>query len=235
MNRNCTPQTTCLPFLSPAAARDGLLKLPFGRIRARAVKTMIRTCLCGLLLAVRTLALFGQQFDRPPAYSAILLRLGGMHQHVDDRLAQYYAPGTGISADVSTPFEVGEVGITLERASYHGVAPGNHPDFHGTSATLHWRAPAVRLGRVSAALGVHSGAMQFSFNDPTVVEGLRAERELIMGVNAIARFDVGRHVSVWGSAEYSHVWLHVPVHLEPLSAGLQYDITTPAWLKGFLE
>ncbi len=168
-------------------------------------------------------------------FSQVSVRVGVLGQRVDRRLAQLYSPSTGWAAEVSSPADAGELALAVERATFRGIGENPHPDFHGTVGMLKWRMPLPTVGPFTAALGVHSGVMQFSFQDTVIVAGLRKEREALFGVDALASVRLARHVSAYVAAEYTHVWLHVPVHLTPVSAGIGYTLTTPGWLRDFLR
>ncbi|HET7374503.1 MAG TPA: hypothetical protein VFJ20_14030, partial [Gemmatimonadaceae bacterium] len=120
------------------------------------------------------------------------------------------------------------------RATFTSVG-AVHPDFHGTLGMLAWRYPRRLFGPISAALGAHAGAMQFSFQDTVINAGLRKERELVLGVNGSLEARIVSGLSAFVTGEYSHVRLHVPVHLARLSAGVGYTVPTPVWLRDFLR
>lgn len=174
------------------------------------------------------------QTARPEPFSAVTIRGGATRFSVDSRLSRYYSPETGFVIEASTPFELGELAVTGERGTFASVG-GANPDFHGTLALLAWRYPQRLFGPVSARLGAHAGVMQFSFQDSLINSGLRKERELVMGVSGSIELRVLSRVSAFVMGEYSHVWLHVPVHLARVSGGVGYTLSTPAWLRNFLK
>ena len=174
------------------------------------------------------------QSARPQAFSSLTIRAGATGMSVDSRLSRYYSPQTGFVVEASTPFAVGELALTGERATFSSVG-GVNPDFHGTLALLAWRYPQWLLGPVTGRIGAQAGVMQFSFQDSVINAGLRKERELAMGVSGSLEAHVVSRVSAFVMGEYSHVWLHVPVHLARLSAGVGYTAPTPGWLRNFLQ
>jgi hypothetical protein len=174
------------------------------------------------------------QTGRPEPFSRLTLRGGATRFSADSRLSRYYTPATGFLVEVSTPFEFGELAVTGERATFTSVGAA-HPDFHGTLGMLAWRYPQHLFGPISAALGAHAGAMQFSFQDTVINAGLRKERELLFGVNGSLEARIVSGVSAFVMGEYSHVRLHVPVHLARLSVGVGYTTSTPIWLRDFLR
>jgi hypothetical protein len=174
------------------------------------------------------------QTGRPEPFSQLGLRAGAVRFSADSRLSRLYSPETGFLIEVSTPFEFGELAVTGERATFTSVG-AVHPDFHGTLGMLAWRYPQRLFGPISAALGAHAGAMQFSFQDTVINAGLRKERELLLGVNGSLEARIASGLSAFVMGEYSHVRLHVPVHLARLSAGVGYTVSTPTWLRDFLR
>lgn len=174
------------------------------------------------------------QTGRPEPFSRLTIRGGATRFFVDSRLSRYYSPQTGFVVEASTPFELGELAITGERARFTSVG-GAHPDFHGTLGMLAWRYPHRLIGPISAAMGAHAGAMQFSFQDTVINAGLRKERELLLGVDGSLEARIVSGLSAFVMGEYSHVRLHVPVHLARASAGIGYCVRTPMWLRDFLR
>jgi len=161
--------------------------------------------------------------------------VGALHETVDGRLRRLYRPSTGFALELSTPFDLGQLSVALERSTFRGVEPEPHPDFRGTLALVAWRMPLPTVGPLTLAGGVHAGIMQFSFEDPAIDPGLRKERELVLGVNALGSARLTQNLSAFMAAEYSHVWLHVPVHVMPISVGIGYTISSPEWLRDFLR
>lgn len=174
------------------------------------------------------------QTARPEPFSRVTLRGGVTRFSVDSRLSRYYSPGTGFVVEASTPFELGELAITGERAAFTSVG-AVHPDFHGTLGMLAWRYPRRLFGPISAAMGAHAGAMQFSFQDTVINAGLRKERELLLGVDGSLEARIASGLSAFVMGEYSHVRLRVPVHIARASAGIGYSVPMPAWLRDFLR
>ena len=174
------------------------------------------------------------QTTRPDAFSSLTIDVGATRFWTDSRLSRYYAPQTGFVVEASTPFEIGELALTGERATFTSIG-GVNPDFHATLALLAWRYAMPLFGGASARLGAHAGVMQFSFQDTLINAGLRKERELVTGVSGSLQAHVVSRLSAFVMGEYSHVWLHVPVHLARISAGVGYTTPTPGWLRDFLK
>jgi hypothetical protein len=173
--------------------------------------------------------------DSRSAFSRLTIRAGALWQATDSRFADLYKPSTGYSGEVTMPFDVGEFALALERATFTGQEPSPHPDFHGTVGMLKWRMPLPSVGPFSVAIGAHAGAMRFSFQDTAIAPGLRKEMEMLFGVNALGSVRLPANFSAFVMGEYTHVHLHVPVHLAPLSAGFGYSLATPGWLRDFLQ
>lgn len=193
-----------------------------------------------LVASLATLALWttdavqAQTTATAPPFSQLTVRAGVAWQTTDDRLGRLYHPSTGYAVEVAAPFDVGEFALTVERATFTGLAPSPHPDFHGTVGTLKWRMPVI-FGPLTIAAGPHAGAMRFSFQDTAIAPGLRKEMELLFGVNAIAGVRLPANFSAFVSGAYSHVHLHVPVHVASVIGGVGYSLTTPGWLRDFLQ
>ena len=177
----------------------------------------------------------GQSPAESTPFSRLTVRAGALWQATDDRLGRLYSPSTGYSIEVSMPFDVGEFALAAERATFTGLAPSPHPDFHGTVGMLKWRVALPTVGPLTLALGAHAGAMRFSFQDTVIAPGLRKEMELLFGLNAVGNLRLPANFSAFAMGEYTHVHLHVPVHIMPLSVGVGYSLTTPGWLSDFLR
>jgi hypothetical protein len=177
----------------------------------------------------------GQATNASGPFSQLTIRAGALWQATDDRFGHLYSPSTGYSMEVSMPFDVGEFALAAERATFTGLAPSPHPDFHGTVGMLKWRVALPNLGPVTFAVGAHAGAMRFSFQDTVIAPGLRKEMELLFGVNAVGSIRLPANFSAFAMGEYTHVHLHVPLHVMPLSVGIGYRLATPGWLSDFLR
>jgi hypothetical protein len=188
-----------------------------------------------VMLVMLAPAACGQTTQNGTAFSSLTVRAGALWQSTDSRFSKFYAPSTGYSAELGMPFDLGEFALAIERATFTGLEPTPHPDFHGTVGMLKWRLPLPSLGPFTAAIGVHAGAMQFSFQDTAVAPGLQKEMEEVFGVNAVGSLRLPAHFSAFVMGEYTHVYLHVPVHIAPLSAGIGYTTSTPGWLRDFLR
>jgi hypothetical protein len=204
--------------------------------RAVKVRTFPLVPAAALGLALSAIRPAGAQAPASPsAFSRLTISAGALWQRTDSRLADIYKPSTGYSGELAMPFDVGEFALAVERATFTGQAPSPHPDFHGTVGMLKWRVPLPSAGPFTVAIGAHAGAMRFSFQDTVIAPGLRKEMELLFGVNAAGTVRLPANFSAFVMGEYTHVHLHVPVHLTPLSAGIGYTLTTPAWLRDFLQ
>jgi hypothetical protein len=199
------------------------------------VRALSSICFVATVATWTTEPAHSQTSAAPAPFSRLTLRAGALWQETDNRLGEFYRPSTGYAAEVATPFNLGEFALAAERATFTGLAPSPHPDFHGTVGMLKWRMPFPRLGPFTIAVGAHAGAMQFSFQDTAIAPGLRKEMEMLFGVNAIGSVRLPASFSAFVMGDYSHVHLHVPIHLAPVSAGLGYSLTTPEWLRDFLQ
>lgn len=177
----------------------------------------------------------GQSSQGGTPFSRLTIRVGALWQSTDSRFAKLYSPSTGYSAELAMPFNVGEFALAAERATFTGLEPTPHPDFHGTVGMLKWRMPLPNVGPFTVAIGAHAGAMRFSFQDTVIAPGLQKEMELLFGVNAIGSVRLPANFSAFAMGEYTHVHLHVPLHLTPLSVGVGYSLSTPGWLRDFLQ
>lgn len=185
-----------------------------------------------ILVSVATPAL-GQAPDNVRDFSTLTVRAAAGTQHADERLSRFYTPGTALSLEAATPFQIGELSATFSRAKYESVG-SVRPDFTSLTATLAWRY--LLTSRVAdAGLGVHFGTTQFAFRDTVIDPGQRNEREVLMGVNGLLSVRVMSPLSAFVEGSYSHVWLHVPVHVASLTVGLGYSATMPGWLRDFLR
>ena len=112
-------------------------------------------------------------------FSHVAFRAGVLRQSVDARLAKLYSPARGWAAEASSPTDIGELALAVERATFRSAGADRHPDFHGTVGMLKWRMPFPAVGPFTVAAGAHAGLMQFSFQDTAIVEGLRSEERRV--------------------------------------------------------
>jgi hypothetical protein len=204
--------------------------VPLGIRRAASVLSLVSAFATSNVVAAQD-----KSPTRSAPFSRLTIRAGALWQTTDDRFGRLYSPSTGYSVEVSMPFDVGEFALAAERATFTGLAPSPHPDFHGTVGMLKWRVALPNVGPLTVALGAHAGAMRFSFQDTVIAPGLRKEMELLFGVNAVGSVRLPANFSAFAMGEYTHVHLHVPVHIMPLSVGVGYSISTPGWLSDFLR
>jgi hypothetical protein len=142
-------------------------------------------------------------------------------------------PLIGKQLEVATPLAVGEFGVAVGRVHYKPLT--GKPQYKATFITLAWLSPEARVSRLRLSGGLRLTDYRMDFDDPTVDPGLRTEEEVMPGVIAHARLPVGRRVSLIADASYGLLMLGVHTRMVMLTAGAEYAVTTPAWLRDIMR
>jgi hypothetical protein len=85
------------------------------------------------------------------------------------------------------------------------------------------------------AAGIRVAEFDMNFADPLIVDGLRDEKELMVGITGVFGVDVSRHFTLLLGGGLSRILLNVPVTTTSVSLGVQGRVTTPEWLRRILE
>lgn len=171
----------------------------------------------------------------PAPFSELAIRGSALRIRPDARFDTLYSAHLGGRLEVETPAGFGVFALSAERATFAARHLPSRTDFDATILALGWGLPAVTTPSVRLSAGGRVGEMLMGFHDTTVDAGVRNESELYLGVYATATLRLPHRLGLTASASYGHVHLNVPLHLASFTAGLEYRVDTPAWLRDILR
>lgn len=191
---------------------------------------MIRRALLAALLAALAPAAGAQS---PAPFAHLDVRVAVTAEAPGPTLFhEFWRPGTGAAAMVSTPFYGGAAELGVVAARYGAVAAAQ-PDFTGVLTYAGWGLGA-RLGRVALHGGVRVGVHRMTFEEDTFVS-VRNESELALGAAGRAELEVASGWAVFGEAAWTKTYTYLRLQQVRGTAGLRARLTTPGWLRRVLE
>jgi len=145
---------------------------------------------------------------------------------------EFWNPGKGYEGCLSTPFYFGDVHVGIQLFSYSSrtrALPGFESIFIYSGWGKSWMLPS----RLTWFNGISVGSNIFIFEN---IEGYgKHESELSTGIVSRLHYPVSNRCNLTLAASYRTIFTYKPINLAFLSLGTTYSITTPKWLKVFLE
>lgn len=210
-------------------------------IRKNLLKSLRAVVLIGLATMTGRFAAAQASPSREDAFSAVAVRVSLLAPTNIGKLTPYYTAGNGGIVEITTPFHYGALGLGAGWMPFRRVgtpaaaAPNAGENFRAYLVGVGWETPPVAIGRLNALAGVRASTFRMVFNDTTVNPGIRTEDELQLGVNARATLPLTQRFGVGASASFSRVFLHVPLHVTSLSAGVEWKFAMPEKIRGWLR
>ena len=167
------------------------------------------------------------------AYRELRLRASALSNPVAGTITDDWRPLIGKQLEVGTPLAVGEFSIAVGRVHYKPLT--GKPQYKATFITLAWLSPEATVSRLRLSGGLRLTDYRMDFADTTVDPGLRTEEEVMPGVIARARLPLGRRISLLADASYGLLMLGVRSRMVLLTAGVEYAVTTPGWLRDIMR
>jgi hypothetical protein len=204
---------------------------PSGRRSVRSVSALVALAALGAVPAAEASA---QSAERARPFSTIALTVGAASNVNRERLHEYWRAGTGIDAELSTPFHAGTVGIGVLAARFRARADAQ-PDFDARAVTVRWSVARPLAGPLAAEAGALFGSLGMRFDDDRPTEGLTTEQELIVGGRASLHLLAGTRLAAAVTATWQRVLTAVPIDLATVGVGVRYAAPTPRWVRAVLE
>lgn len=167
------------------------------------------------------------------AYSELRFRASALSNPVAGAITDDWRPMIGKQLEVATPLAVGAFGVAVGRVHYKPLT--GHPQFKATFITLAWLSPEARISRLHLSGGLRLTDYRMDFDDPTLNAGLRTEEEVMPGIIGHARLPLARRISLVADASYGLLLLGVHTRMVLLTAGAEYAVTTPGWLRDMMR
>lgn len=175
----------------------------------------------------------GQAQPRVEPFSTVEFRLAGAQNVNRNFLHEFWKPGGGVDATVSTPFYLGflEFGTALHRYDADRDVPG----FGALWLYAGWGLGVDVADRLRLEGSGRIGNYQMSFDSGSEFTGVINESELAMMVQTRLAVRPAGPVSVFVSGSYLQAYTFLRLKLWYVTAGLNYRLNSPEWLKDFLR
>ncbi len=144
----------------------------------------------------------------------------------------FWAPGRGIDAFIETPFYYGAVQAGLHAFPFYGQET-SISDFQTVFVYLKWGLRWSLLNKLDWFNHISIGSSIMIFDKAQGYS--RYENELGMGLDSGVSYPVYKNIAINFSGSYNVIFTHKQIKLAFLSAGMSYSLSTPGWLKAFLE
>lgn len=144
----------------------------------------------------------------------------------------FWAPGRGIDAFIETPFYYGAVQAGLHAFPFYGQET-SISDFQTVFVYLKWGLRWSLLNKLDWFNHISIGSNIVIFDKAQGYS--RYENELGMGLDSGVSYPVYKNIAINFSGSYNVIFTHKQIKLAFLSAGMSYSLSTPGWLKAFLE
>jgi len=144
----------------------------------------------------------------------------------------FWAPGQGIDAFIETPFYYGAVQAGLHAFPFYGQETGVS-DFQIIFVYLKWGKRWSLLNKLDWFNHISIGSNIMIFEKGWGYN--RYENELGMGFDSGVSYPVYRNTAINLSGSYNIIFTRTRIKLAFVSAGMSYSLSTPGWLKAFLE
>lgn len=167
------------------------------------------------------------------SFSQLRLRGSVLRNPVIGQIRDDWKPRTGGQFEIAANVGWGDLGLAVGYLGYDATT--GKPPFTATLFTLAWTAPAVRVAGAELSAGVRLTDLKMEFDDPSIVEGLRTEEEILLGAIARARVPLGRTYSAFIDGSYGVLMLHTKTPVVLVHAGIERTLRTPDWLRDILR
>jgi hypothetical protein len=172
-------------------------------------------------------------FAQDTAYSVLNVRLSAFRNPVAGAIRDDWRPGTGVQAEIGTPFAGGEMGLALGHLGY--TPTSGKPAYKATLFTLSWLSAPLRVSRIRLSGGFRLTDYRMDFDDPALVAGLRTEEEVMPGAIARVTVPVARRFTVFADASYGLLMLGTRTPMLLVHLGAERGFSTPDWVRGILR
>jgi hypothetical protein len=184
-------------------------------------------CIAAMCCAIRA----GAQDSS--AYRELRIRGSLLGNPSSGPISNDWKPRIGKQIDVATPLAVGEFAVSVGRIHYKPLT--GKPSFAATVFTFAWLTPELTVAKARLSAGLRLSDYRMDFDDPSLVGGLRTEEEVMPGVVAKGRLPIGRRISLVGDASYGILMLGHHTRMALMTAGAEYALPTPGWLRDIMR
>ncbi len=146
----------------------------------------------------------------------------------------YWNPSNGVQLEFGTPFYLGAVKAGVHIFQNDNVT-AEVPVFRSAFLYLGWGYEWGLPFDVGWFTGIQAGGFYMNFDDDDVADERKTESELGFGLHTSLRYPTVGRWSAVVTGEYRRIYTHRRIDYVFLGAGVSYTMTTPRWLRGFLE
>lgn len=187
----------------------------------------MRLALLFLVSAVATAA------AQDSSFSQLRLRGSVLRNPVIGQISDDWSAKTGAQVEIAANVARGELGLAVGYLGYDATT--GKPPFTATLFTLAWMVPVTRVAGVELSAGARLTDLKMEFDDPSIVEGLRTEEEVMLGAIGRARLPLGRKFSAFIDGSYGVLMLHTKTPVALIHAGIERTMRNPGWLRDILR
>jgi len=145
-----------------------------------------------------------------------------------------WQPSGGIKGFFETPFYFGRAQVGL-KLMYFRTKDLSIPEFISWFVYGGWGMEFKLLRLLRLYSGLNIGSFQMKFEDEDIEPGLRSENEL--GIEFMVRFsfEILKNTNLNIEGSYLQVFTNQKINLFYVSAGIDFLLNTPDWLRDFLN
>ncbi len=175
----------------------------------------------------------GQAQPLTEPFSTVDLRLGVTRNINHTFLHEFWKPGGGLDATITTPFYLGflEIGTAVHRYEADQDVPG----FAALWLYAGWGLGVDLTDRIRLEGSGRMGNYHMSFDSGSEFTGVINESELALMVQSRLAVRPTGSLSVFVSGSYLQAYTFLRLKLWYVTTGLSYRVDTSQWLKGFLK
>jgi hypothetical protein len=167
------------------------------------------------------------------SFARLGVRVSAFRVPVAGALSEDWRAKTGGQLELASNVGPGEVSVGVARIAF--AERTGKPPFTETMVSFSWTVPLLRVGRLGIDGGGRLADVQFDFDDPAMVPGLRTEKEMLFSGMARGRVAIGNGVSAVAEASYGILMLSTNTPTAMVSFGIERAGRTPRWLRDFLR
>ena len=143
-------------------------------------------------------------------------------------------PSGGIKGFFETPFYIGRTQFGLKLMNFN-TKDLNIPEFFSWFVYGGWGIEFRTLKLLRLYSGLNIGSFQMNFEKEDVEQGLKSESEL--GIEFMVRlsFQIFKNANLNIEGSYLRIFTNKKINLYYASAGFDYSLNAPDWLKDLLK
>jgi hypothetical protein len=185
-----------------------------------------------LILILFSTPRINAQTEEP--YSKLNFEINLLKNRSSEFLDKYWETKLGLQGTISFPYYFGKLQAGINYYSFTGREK-IYPAFKGFFINAGIGKDIVLPLKLIFSTSVKAGSFLMYFNADTLSAFQRFESELAVGLNAALKIPVMKYFHINIGGEFVTVFLQYKIKFLTAYAGLEYTLTTPAWIKEFLE